>query len=237
MRLIFPLAVRASEILGVDADLRAQWSEISQNLVTLPAGRVPSGPGGFGGFIFGTDTAGAIQPLGADQELKARFLNFNRTSGFIDVPGIGGAQIFRNRLRLREGPGAIDAEHIGGLTSGIHSSLLTDASGAPGQDPILQVFPAWPKDWDAEYRLLAHGAFLVTSSIRKGQIEFVELLSNAGAPCQLRNPWGAGEATLYRDGKKSQDFEGALLTFPTAKGENIVVVPKGASPDQFKRSL
>jgi hypothetical protein len=49
-------------------------------------------------------------PLGEDRELESRFLNFNRTSGFIDAPGIGGAQIFRNRLRLREGPGAIDAE-------------------------------------------------------------------------------------------------------------------------------
>ena len=73
--------------------------------------------------------------------------------------------------------------------------------------------------------------------MRKGQVEFVELLSNAGAPCKLRNPWDAAAATLYRDGKKSQDLEGTLLTFPTAKGENIVVVPKGATPDQFKRSL
>lgn len=237
MRLIFPLVVRASEILGVDADLRSKWSEISQNLPALPQGGRGDSPGGFGGFIFGTDTAGAVKPLGADQEIKARFLNFNRTSGFIDLPGIGGAQIFRNRLRLREGPGAIDAEHTGGLTSGIHSSLLTDAATAPSQGPIVQVFPAWPKDWDTEFKLLAHGAFLVTSSMRKGQVEFVELLSNAGAPCKLRNPWDAAAATLYRDGKKSQDLEGTLLTFPTAKGENIVVVPKGATPDQFKRSL
>jgi len=27
-------------------------------------------------------------------------------------------------MRLREGPGAIDAEHIGGLAMGIHSTLL-----------------------------------------------------------------------------------------------------------------
>jgi hypothetical protein len=143
MNLIFPLAVRASEILGVDADVRPLWKEISQNLVTPPSGGRGGnggGPGGFGGFIFGNDTAGAIAPLGADRQLKSRFLNFNRTSGFIDIPGIGGAQIFRNRLRLREGPGAIDAEHIGGLASGIHSSLLLNTASNV-EDPVLQVFP------------------------------------------------------------------------------------------------
>ena len=117
MNSIFPLAVRASEVLGVDADIRPLWKEIGQNLVTPPPGGRGGnggGAGGFGGFIFGTDTAGAIAPPGADRQIKSRFLNFDRTSGFIDVPGIGGAQIFRNRLRLREGPGAIDAEHIEG---------------------------------------------------------------------------------------------------------------------------
>lgn len=235
MHLIFPLAIRASTILGVDADLRAEWQEISANLPPAPAAR-GRGPGGFGGFIFGKDTAGAIEPLGADRELKMRFLNFNRTSGFIDVAGIGGAQIFRNRLRLREGPGAIDAEHIGGLTSGIHSSLLNNTS-MPGEDPILEVFPAWPSDWDTEFRLLAAGAFMVSSAKRNGTVEFVELQSQAGTPCKMHNPWGESKVTLYRNGVKAQDLDGALLEFTTTRGETIVVAPSGASPGQFRRTL
>jgi hypothetical protein len=35
-------------------------------------------------------------------------LGFNRFGSLIDGKGIGGAQIFRNRLRLREGACAID---------------------------------------------------------------------------------------------------------------------------------
>jgi hypothetical protein len=210
---------------------------MSQNLTPLnQQGGRGGGAGGFGGFIFGNDTAGAIAPLGEDKELKARFLNFNRTSGFIDLPGIGGAQIFRNRLRLREGPGVPDAEHIGALASGIHSSLLTNTA-APGEDPVLQVFPAWPKDWSAEYRLLGEGAFLVTSSLRNGRVEFVELESQAGAPVKLRNPWGTAAVTLYRDGKRAQDIEGELLTFPTRKGENIVVAPKGTALEALRRGI
>jgi hypothetical protein len=235
MHTIFPLAIRASTILGVDANLRSQWQEIEANLPPAPPPR-GRGPGGFGGFIFGKDTAGAIEALGADRELKARFLNFDRTSGFIDVAGIGGAQIFRNRLRLREGPGAIDAEHIGGLTSGIHSSLLNNGA-APGEDPILEVFPAWPSDWDAEFRLLAAGAFTVTSAKRDGKVEFVQIESQAGAPCKMRNPWGESKVTLYRNGVKARDLDGALLDFATTRGETIVVAPANRGLASIPRLL
>jgi hypothetical protein len=62
--------------------------------------------------------------------LKRRFLGFNRLASFIDDRGIGGVQIFRNRLRLREGPGAINAEHLAGLVSGIHSTMLSSEPDA-----------------------------------------------------------------------------------------------------------
>jgi hypothetical protein len=236
LHLIFPLAIRASQILGVDADLRAQWAEIAGHLPpTVPSNR-GIGAGGFGGFIFGKGTDGAIEPLGEDRELKARFLNFNRTSGFIDVAGIGGAQVFRNRLRLREGPGAIDAEHIGGLTSGIHSSLLTNTA-KPGEDAVLQVFPAWPRDWDADFRLLAPGAFEVTSSMRAGRVEFILLESQAGAAAKVQNPWPNSRVAVYRNRKRTAELHGAVLSFPTTRGEEIVLAPNGATLESLQRSF
>jgi len=237
MNVIFPLAIRASEILGVDADLRPLWKEIKDNLVQLPERprRQGASRGGYGAFVYGGP--GAIEPLGSEPELKSMFLNFNRTGGFIDSAGIGGGQIFRNRLRLREGPGAIDAEHIGGLSSGIHSSLLANATKVPGEDPIIQVFASWPKDWDAEFSLLARGGFLVSSSQKKGQIEFAELKSELGQKCRLQNPWNESEVTLYRNGKKAENLSGSLLTFPTRKGETIVIVRVGTVPTQFKGSV
>src|SRR5581483_9488018 len=183
MRTIFPLAIRAAEILGVDADLRPKWQDIADNLAAPgpgsgrrgtfdstnperrqqrranrpPPDRGPNRP--FGSFVGGGE--GAIAPLGSEPELKARFLGFDRTGGFIDPEGSGGAQIFRNRLRLREGPGAIDAEHLGGLSFGIQSSLLTNAVTPDLSRVTMQVFPAWPKDWDVSFQLLARGAFTV----------------------------------------------------------------------------
>jgi hypothetical protein len=97
MHTIFPLAIRASEILGVDADMRPVWQEIKDNLVELPAsGRGRAGRQAYGAFVYGGPRE--IEPIGAEPELKRRFLGFNRLGSFIDTAGIGGAQIFRNRL-------------------------------------------------------------------------------------------------------------------------------------------
>src|SRR4030095_2753957 len=103
----------------------------------------------FGAFVY--RGPGAIDPIGPEPELKKRFLGFTALGSFIDAAGGGGAQIFRNRLRLREGPGAIDAEHIAGLSTGIHASMLNSTPLTPGGDPVLRLFATWPKDWDAAF--------------------------------------------------------------------------------------
>ncbi len=231
MHLIFPLAIRSSEILGVDSDLRLLWQEIKDNLVQMPS-RQRRGSGAYGAFVYGGP--GEIEPIGSEPELKRRFLGFNRLGSFIDTSGIGGAQIFRNRLRLREGPGAIDAEHIGGLTSGIHETMLSSTPEVEGGEPVLQIFNSWPKEWDAAFTLLARGAFLVSSSIEKGQIDFVEIKSQVGGECRLRNPWPEKTVTLYRKGNKDEDLSGSPLKFPTAQGETLIVVPQGSKPSRKK---
>jgi hypothetical protein len=156
---------------------------------------------------------------------------------FVDLAGSGHNGVLANRMTLREGPGATDCQRLGEMTAGLHAALLQSAPPAPGKDPVIRLFGAWPKQWDAEFTLLARGAFLVTSSMRAGAVEFVELRSQAGGECRLRNPWGRSAVSLYRDGSKSEDLEGSLLTFPAAKGECIVAVPKGSSPDKLRRPV
>jgi len=235
MHTVFPLAIRASEILNIDPNLRAAWQEIKDNLVPAPTRSRSSG--GFGGFVYGGE--GAIAPQGTERELKSRFLNFTRLGSFIDTAGSGGAKIFRNRMRLREGPGAIDCEHIGALAGGVHSSLLQSSPQMEGGEPVIQVFSSWPKDWDASFTLLARGAFLVSSSMEKGRIEFVEIHSQVGGECRLHNPWPDTALTLYRDGRKAEDLSAdssGLLRFPTSRGETITVVPKGSTFSRKKVS-
>ncbi len=231
MHMIFPLAIRASEILGVDADLRPIWQEIKDNLVELPKQSRRSRRA-YGAFVYGGE--GGIEPIGPEPELKSRFLGFNRLNSFIDTAGIGGAQIFRNRLRLREGPGAIDAEHIGGLASGIHKTMLSSLLEQVEREPVLRIFNDWPNSWDAAFTLLARGAFLVSSSMEKGQIEFVQIQSQLGGECCLRNPWPDKTVTFYRNSKRAEDLSGLLLRFPTSRGDTVTVVPHGSMPSRKK---
>ena len=79
-----------------------------------------------------------------------------------------------------------------------------------------EIFSAWPKDWDCEFKLLALGAFIVTSA-QEGKIQFVKLHSNEGGVCRLENPWNEEQVTLYREGKKSESEKGYVLKFNNCK--------------------
>jgi hypothetical protein len=233
MHMIFPLAVRASELLGVDAPLRPAWQEIKAHLVEPPAGSL-CGTGSeiaadrpYGAFVY--QGPGAIEPIGPEPELKRRFLGFTRLGSFIDAAGSGGARIFRNRLRLREGPGAIDAEHIAGLASGIHATLLSSHPEALTEEPV-SLFNQWPKDWDAAFTLLARGGFVVSSAQRDGTVPLVEIRSQRGGTFRLRNPWPGRAATLYRNGERDENLTGDVLSFATSRDEAVVLVPDGAVP-------
>jgi hypothetical protein len=143
-----------------------------------------------------------------------------------------GGGVLRNRMTLREGPQAIDVQRLGRASEALQLALLHSYSPAPGEEPVLRVFPAWPKEWNASFRLLARGAFLVSSSIAAGSIGPVELESKAGAECRLRNPWGEAAVMLHRDGRPSETLKGGLLRFSTRAGERIVIAPAATKPAQ-----
>jgi hypothetical protein len=117
-----------------------------------------------------------------------------------------GGAVLANRMTLREGPQALDAQRLGRASEALHIALVNSAPAAPGEDAAIELFTAWPKEWDARFKLGARGGFVVTASIRGGQVEAVELESLAGAECRVRNPW-----------------TGELQRFATRKGERIAL--------------
>jgi len=140
--------------------------------------------------------------------------------------------VLANRMTLREGAQTTGLQRIGRAADALHLALCQSVPAGPAGEPVIRVFPAWPKDWDAAYKLLARGAFLVSSSMEADRIKFVEIRSQAGGECRLRNPWPEKEVTLYRNGKKTGNMSGSLLKFPTMTGETIVVVLKGTKPSK-----
>jgi hypothetical protein len=107
-----------------------------------------------------------------------------------DYPGSGesGAGVLRNRLTLREGPGAIECERLGLASHALQNALLQSVPPSPRKEPVNFIFPAWPKQWDAQFTLAARDAFLISASKEKGRIEFVEIHSNKGGQCRVKNP-------------------------------------------------
>lgn len=144
--------------------------------------------------------------------------------------------VLANRMTLREGPQALDAERLGRAAEALHLALLQSNPPSPGEDPVLHVFPAWPKEWNGRFTLAARGAFVVSSSMRGGSVEFVELESQAGAECRLRNPF-AGSVDVYRTGRKSETVTGPMLRFATRKGERLVLVAAGTDPASVRRAV
>lgn len=154
-----------------------------------------------------------------------------------DWEGVGKIAVMRNRFSMREGPGCIEYQRAGLASQALHAALLMDSPPAPGQDSTIQVFAAWPKEWDAEFTLAARGAFLVTSAFRNGNVQFIELSSQAGGECRLRNPWVDGDITLFRNGKPAEEVGGRLLKFNTAKDEVLLVLKKGVAPSKLNRTV
>lgn len=146
-------------------------------------------------------------------------------------------KMFQNTPNLLHDQGDYySAEGYGTWSSALQQALNQSNAPLPGEAAVIRVFPAWPRAWDAKYKLLAKGGFLVSSSMVSGEIEYVEIESGLGGECRIRNPWDAA-VDLYRDSLKAETLEGeenSLLRFETRAGERIVMVRKNVNPDQFR---
>jgi hypothetical protein len=128
------------------------------------------------------------------------------------------------------------AEGYGTFAAALQEGLNQSLSPTPVGDPVIRVFPAWPKAWDAKYKLLAKDGFLVSSSMESGDIQYVEIESKLGLVARIRNPWDS-DVVLYRDGIKSETMTASdndLLEIETYRGENIVLVRQGTTPDTYR---
>jgi hypothetical protein len=119
-------------------------------------------------------------------------------------------------MTLREGYQTTGVQRLGRVADALHNALCQSAPAGPGREPVIRVFPAWPREWEAEFTLLCRDGFLVTSAIRNGEIEFVEIVSQTGARCRVRNPWPATEVALHRKGHVPEALTGDNMFYLAA---------------------
>ncbi|SMC37946.1 glycosyl hydrolase family 95 catalytic domain-containing protein [Pedobacter africanus] len=147
-----------------------------------------------------------------------------------------GDEVLANRMDLSEGFYTTNIQRLGRAADALHPGLLQTAPESPAGDPVIRLFPAWPKEWDAAFSLLGRGNFLITSAILNGEISFVELHSQLGSECRIRNPWPNSKITVYKNGRQTV-YNEDLLVIQTQKGDRLILLPEGRTPEQAKLQI
>jgi hypothetical protein len=95
-----------------------------------------------------------------------------------------------------------------------------------GHGGVLRVFPVWPKDQDASFSTLrTYGAFLVSSALKNGAVMFVDITSEKGKTCLVKNPWPEEEVQVISNLSETKKLNGDLLKMETQEGETLHLIP------------
>jgi len=125
------------------------------------------------------------------------------------------------------------AHRSGGIeTAGTMECL--DSMLLQHENGVLRIFPDWPKDRDAMFkRLLAKGAFVVSSEMKNGSAAYVDVTSEKGGALTMQNLWPRSKPSIARIdpktrvkiGRVSYIMEAGNLVFTTKAGERYLITP------------
>ena len=94
-----------------------------------------------------------------------------------------------------------------------------------GHQDVIRVFPVWPRTEDAFFRnIRVEGAFLVSSSIKDGQIDKITILSEKGRDLNLQNPWNETVEVKVSGGRKLI-VDGDFIRMKTEAGKTYTFRP------------
>jgi hypothetical protein len=281
IRGLFPRCLRASEILGIDENLREQWRGFLEKLTPYPDGADPEairlqstlGPGTWAAALYGevpgrrnyeevwtapvypfyavaygsSDAKTWSTALATYKVLPQRLLLAERDHSLVSadwgVPGHSRIALLSALMRQPDdaakiipefaianqpaaGGGTGDPEALGITASAIQAALLQSTNG------VMEVFPAWPEKWDAQFELLTPGAFLISSSRQHGQVEFVSIKARFATTCKVVNPWNA-PVYIRGKGTKDRQAQSSVIEIPMKAGQMVVLTKAEAPPPAF----
>jgi alpha-L-fucosidase 2 len=137
-------------------------------------------------------------------------------------------QQLKDRIAIQSFPngwitqGGGGTETLSAVPMTVNEMLLQSYEG------VIRIFPNWNHTKNAGFsKLRAYGAFVISSRLHNGRIEFVTLLSEKGRTCVMENPWPGRSVQLIRNGTKAAILSGHRFSFDTKENETIVlkVVP------------
>ncbi|MEO6434820.1 MAG: hypothetical protein ABIP55_03540 [Tepidisphaeraceae bacterium] len=239
----------ASEVLGVDGELRGRWRDIADDLKDYPTADSPAGKvfsayqGAAAGYhfpletmmIFPGDCLGLHTP-GPMRDIALRTL--------APMTYHGDEQLLKAVMRVRMGVDDIDVFekqlaattrgngtrfysgqwffwiHGSGDTIWINESLLQSYTGEIRLAPVKRKMAA------RFGRLRAVGAFLVSGEIRAGgELAYAAIESEAGVTCKLIRPWAGAVRVREVASMRSVEVKeaGEILEFATTRGATYIV--------------
>lgn len=248
LRMFFKCIIDMSAELDADADRRAKWQDIADNLHEFPTfvkrGRRVYRYTSNGTAWNNTNTL-CIQhiypcgQIGLNSDCKA--LKIARNTFFTNDrwnDGNGGCSYYPCAARLAISPKLIIKKmkknfkkfqlpnllflHGGGCleNSSIASATLNEMM-LQSYEGIIRIFPDWDTDIDCAFEnLRAYGAFLVSSSVEKSQIGQVIITSEKGRRLVLENPF---ENAKIKIGNKEIISDERVLTMDTKEGSVIYI--------------
>ncbi len=87
----------------------------------------------------------------------------------------------------------------------------------------IHIFPDWPRSQNAQFgNLLGCGDFLISSAIKSGRIEYVKIVSKAGTPLRLANPWLGKQIRYTQNHGLVHTTSGKVISIPTRRGESLL---------------
>jgi hypothetical protein len=110
----------------------------------------------------------------------------------------------------------------GGGIENVSGFLAINEMLLQSEDGVIRLFPDWPRDEDARFGTLrAVGAFLVSAEQKSGTIGGVTIVSEAGGPCTIQNPWPGKTVRIVRNGTLAESVRGERFTLATVAGERL----------------
>ncbi len=90
---------------------------------------------------------------------------------------------------------------------------------------IIRIFPAIPADWkNVSFKTLrTNGAFLVSAQQTEGKVDRIEIFSENGGICKLKNPFGANPYNAKYSWSGSLKHEAEIMTIEFPKNGSIVL--------------
>jgi hypothetical protein len=89
---------------------------------------------------------------------------------------------------------------------------------------IIRLFPSWPEGQDAAFENhRARGAFLVTSALKSGEVQYVNIYSEKGRLLSLRNPWKNKEIEVRKQNGNISVYRGERLEIFTKPGDWLYI--------------